>query len=94
MTRAVFRYVPYTTFQDQTVEPEYSAYCAAGEEKPCGAVSGVHSCAVDVDEWMRIHMRETGHRHFRRRFDDFAELGPTGGLPAALEPARFDRVKP
>jgi hypothetical protein len=91
MSRAVFRYVPYATRQDSTVEPEYSAYCVAGDEKSCGADSGIRSEANDVDDWMRGHMRETGHMHFRRRFDDFAEL-TVSGMPTDLQPARVKRV--
>lgn len=93
MTRAVFRYKRYTTRQDQTVEPEYSAHCVAGDEEPCRADSGVRSDANDVDDWMRDHMKDTGHRNFRRRFDDFAELTPTDGLPAELEPPHVEPVK-
>ncbi|MEU5342993.1 hypothetical protein AB0H18_19510 [Streptomyces sp. NPDC020766] len=42
---------------------------------------------------MRDHMKDTGHRNFRRRFDDFAELTPTDGLPAELEPPHVEPVK-
>ena len=91
MTRAVFRYAPFTTRQDQTVEPEYSASCAAGAEEPCGAKSKTHDNPTDVDEWMRSHMRETGHMHFRRAFVDFAEL-TFSGMPTDLQPAHVVRV--
>jgi hypothetical protein len=56
MSRAVFRYELFMTRQDPTVEPEYSANCVAGEEESCGADSGIHSEANDVDDWMRSHM--------------------------------------
>ncbi|MFF3553644.1 hypothetical protein ACFYXL_09540 [Streptomyces tsukubensis] len=93
MSRAVFRFEPYTTRQDETVEPEYSAVCVSGDEEACGAASGVRGSALDVDDWMRGHMTETAHRHFKRSFDDYAELLPTSELPAGLEPARVRRVK-
>lgn len=92
VSRSVFRYVSYTTRQDPTVEPEYSAYCVAGDEEACGAQSEKHDNPTDVDDWMRGHMKETGHMHFRRRFDDFAEL-TVQGFPAGLEPARVERVR-
>jgi hypothetical protein len=102
VTRAVYRFVNYTTRQDPTVEPEYSAECVAGDEQPCGATSGTHAHPTDVEDWMRTHLKETRHRHFRRRIDDFAELVPTDGppdglpnsLPDGLEPAKVDRVTP
>jgi hypothetical protein len=94
MSRSVFRFIPYTTLQDQTVEPEYSAECVSGKEKACGEKSGLRSHPTDVEAWMRTHMKETRHRHFRRRIDDFAELVPTDGLPAELESAKVARVTP
>lgn len=91
MAAAKLRWVPYTTRQDPTVEPEYSASCVAGAEKPCGAKSKTHDNPTDVDDWMRNHMRQTGHMHFRRRFDDFAELA-VSGMPTDLQPAQVMRV--
>ncbi|KPI02190.1 hypothetical protein OK074_5374 [Actinobacteria bacterium OK074] len=93
--------MPYPTHRDPTVEPEYSAQCveAAGDNPPCGANSGVHTGVTAVDAWMRTHMTTTGHHHFRRRYDDFAELPPTDApqsdptLPPGLEPARVTRVR-
>ncbi|MCX4910164.1 hypothetical protein [Streptomyces sp. NBC_00878] len=93
MTRQIFRYENYTTRQDPTVEPEYSAECV-GDQQACGEKSGKRSAANDVDDWMREHMRDAGHRHFRRSFEDFAELELTAGIPTALEPARFQRPRP
>ncbi|QEU92796.1 hypothetical protein [Streptomyces kanamyceticus] len=72
--RRLFRWDPFTTAQDPTVEPEYAALCVSGDEKACGAYSGVMGGALTVDDWMRQHLRDTGHRHFRRTFTDFAEL--------------------
>lgn len=94
MTRAVYRFVKYTSRQDPTVEPEYSAECVSGKEKACGENSGIRSHPADVEDWMRAHMKETRHLHFRRRIDDFSEFIPTDGLPAELEPAKVDRVTP
>ncbi|WP_456156749.1 DUF7848 domain-containing protein [Streptomyces mirabilis] len=92
MSRATFRYVPFTTSQDPAVEPEYSAYCVVGEAESCGANSGILAGAIAVDDWMRGHMKETGHTEFRRRFDDFAILRRSDGLPTELERARVERV--
>ncbi|MGW7363592.1 DUF7848 domain-containing protein [Streptomyces sp. NPDC054841] len=93
MTRRVFRYQPFTTQQDQTVEPEYSAECAAGIDEPCGVRSGICHDADSVDGWMRAHMKETGHRQFRRSFVDFSELVPAQVLPSGLELARAERAR-
>lgn len=88
----VFRFVPYATQQDPMVEPEYSAECVAGDEGACGAQSGTWDAPKSADDWMRDHMKETGHRHFRRSFVDFAELVPvTRELPAGHEPAKAER---
>jgi hypothetical protein len=88
----LLRWVPFTTRQDPAVEPEYSAACVSGAEEACGVKSETHNNPTDVDDWMRGHMRETGHMHFRRRFDDFAEL-TVEGLPTDLQPARVERVR-
>uniref|UniRef100_A0AAU2V6U1 DUF7848 domain-containing protein n=1 Tax=Streptomyces sp. NBC_00003 TaxID=2903608 RepID=A0AAU2V6U1_9ACTN len=88
MTPSILRYEKWTTRQDPTVEPEYRARCVSGEERYCTATSGKHLSADEADDWMRDHMRQTGHRHFRRSFDDFAELLPTD----RLQPARARRV--
>ncbi|MEU2825905.1 hypothetical protein ABZ763_27490 [Streptomyces bacillaris] len=93
MTRSVFRFQPYTTQQDLTVEPEYSAECVAGDDDSCGARSGTQHDSGSVDDWMRAHMKSTGHRYFRRSFEVFAELIPATALPAGLEPARVERVR-
>ncbi|MFB7860567.1 hypothetical protein [Streptomyces sp. NPDC056069] len=90
----VFRFVPYVTQQDPGSEPEYSAECVAGDEEACGAQSGTWDGPETVDDWMREHMKETGHRHFRRSFVDFAELVPAAReLPAGLEPAKAEQVR-
>ncbi|WP_443048055.1 DUF7848 domain-containing protein [Streptomyces sp. NBC_00252] len=91
VSRSLLRYVPYTTRQDPTVEPEYSAYCVAGDEEACGAQSEKRDNPTDVDDWMRGHMKVTGHMHFRRRFEDFAEL-TVSGMPTDLQPAHVKRV--
>jgi hypothetical protein len=94
MTRAVYRFVKYTSRQDPTVEPEYSAECVSGDEQHCGAISGTHAHPSNVEAWMETHLKETRHRHFRRRIDDFAEFVPTDELPPDLEPAKVNRVTP
>lgn len=87
----ILRWVPFTTRQDPTVEPEWSASCVAGAEEACGAESGTHYNPDDVDDWMRDHMKVTGHMHFRRSFVDFAEL-TVAGMPIDLQPAQVTRV--
>ncbi|MFJ4474809.1 DUF7848 domain-containing protein [Streptomyces xanthochromogenes] len=84
MSRALFRYKEFTTRQDPGTEPEYAAVCVSGETESCLERSGHRIDPITVDDWMRRHMVETGHCHFRRTFVDFAELLPTHGLePAA-----------
>lgn len=92
-TGKILRWVPFTTRQDPTVEPECFASCASGAEKACDAKSETHDNPTDVDDWMREHMKETGHMHFRCTFVDFAELA-VQRLPTDLVPALVERVKP
>ncbi|GAA0579651.1 hypothetical protein GCM10010394_05260 [Streptomyces crystallinus] len=77
MSPSIFRYENWTTRQDPTVEPEYRARCVSGDERFCTAASGSFLHAEEADDWMRDHMRQTGHTCFRRSFDDFAELTRT-----------------
>ncbi|MFZ3547690.1 hypothetical protein ACODT3_19145 [Streptomyces sp. 4.24] len=84
--KSTFRFQAYTTRQDTAAEPEYSAVCVSTDQDnveeaaACLAASGPMASALSVDDWMRNHMRDTDHRHFRRSFDDFAELLPTHEL--------------
>lgn len=90
-----FRFKNFTTRTDPETLPEFSAIChstdpAHGgeddvEESLCLASSGGFGSAEEADDWMRQHMRETGHRHFRRSFEDYAELFPTDAHPAHAE---------
>lgn len=93
-----FRFQNFTTREDPAMLPEYSATCNStdppggtddeSEESLCLNSSGGFATAEEADDWMRRHMRETGHQYFRRSFEDYAEL-----LPAdALEPAHVERV--
>ncbi|MGW3057670.1 DUF7848 domain-containing protein [Streptomyces goshikiensis] len=94
-----FRFQNFTTHTDPEMLPEYSAICHSTdpprddseddvEEALCLDSSGGFESAVEADDWMRQHMRETGHRHFRRSFEDYAELLPSD----QLEPAHAERV--
>ncbi|MFE5673826.1 hypothetical protein ACFQ7B_00450 [Streptomyces erythrochromogenes] len=92
-----FRFKNFTTREDPETLPEYSAICHStdpqdvegeAEEALCLDSSGGFATAEEADNWMRQHMRKTGHRHFRRSFEDYAELLPTD----ELEPARVARV--
>ncbi|MFF7264916.1 hypothetical protein ACFZCL_32200 [Streptomyces sp. NPDC008159] len=80
-TRRIFRYVPYVLAQDQTAEPEYEARCVSGDETECGAGSGVRSGPADVEEWLRGHTQETGHRRYRRTFGDYAVFEAQEDVP-------------
>lgn len=74
MSRAVFRYVPFTIEQDRTAEPEYEARCVSGDDAECGAESGTHLGPEPVEEWLRRHLQETRHTRYRRSFGDYAVL--------------------
>ncbi|MFE4203971.1 MULTISPECIES: hypothetical protein [Streptomyces] len=96
-----FRFKNFTTRTDPELLPEFSAICHSTdpprtdgeddvEEALCLASSGGFATAEEADDWMRQHMKETEHRHrhFRRSFEDYAEL-----LPAEdAEPAHAERV--
>ncbi|MFI2432563.1 hypothetical protein [Streptomyces sp. NPDC018693] len=75
-TRRVFRYVPYSIVQDATAMPEYEARCVSGDEKDCGAESGVRHDPAQVEEWQRKHSQQTHHLRYRRVFGDYAVLEP------------------
>lgn len=81
-TRRVFRYVPYVIAQDTTAEPEYEARCVSGDERECGAESGVRSHPGDVEEWQRKHTQETGHLRYRRAFGDYAVFEAQEDVPS------------
>ncbi|MER5260416.1 hypothetical protein [Streptomyces sp. NPDC002855] len=85
----LYRWETFSTRQDLAVMPEYNAVCVSGADKACLAKSPTCGHAEDADDWMRAHLRETGHVHFRRVFTDFAELLETD----QLEPARVKRVR-
>ncbi|WP_409470399.1 hypothetical protein [Streptomyces sp. HC307] len=72
--RRVFRYVPYSMFQEPSAEPEYEAWCVSGEEADCGARSGPRLDPAEVEEWQRRHTQETHHARYRRSFVDYAVL--------------------
>lgn len=93
--KIVFRYVPYKTAQDPGTEPTYEAQCVSGDDKNCNEKSGVWITPHPVEVWMDAHLKETGHRYYRRSFHDNAIMEPVAGvvaepvaLPADLEPAR------
>ncbi|WP_432157339.1 hypothetical protein [Streptomyces sp. bgisy153] len=80
-TRRVFRYVPYSIVQDPAAMPEYEARCVSGDEKDCGAGSGVHHDPSQVEEWQRRHSQQTRHLRYRRTFGDYAVLEPQEEVP-------------
>ncbi|MEU4356222.1 DUF7848 domain-containing protein [Streptomyces virginiae] len=88
MTRT-FRFQNYTTRQDPATDPEYGAVCISTDSQDdsdaaaCLAASGPMASALSVDDWMRDHLRDPDHRHFRRSFDDFAEFLSTRELAGA-----------
>ncbi|MGW1772509.1 DUF7848 domain-containing protein [Streptomyces sp. NPDC002104] len=85
-----FRFQDFTTRQDPASAPEYSALCVSSDQDDeqaaaCLAASGPMGSATSVDDWMRAHLKDTEHRHFRRSFDDFAELLPAAELREAAQ---------
>lgn len=73
--RRKLRFQSWTTRQDPKSEPEYRAVCVADDgDRACLAESQTEAAPDDADDWMRAHLRDTGHRHFRRTYTDFAEL--------------------
>ncbi|MEU7224491.1 hypothetical protein [Streptomyces chrestomyceticus] len=88
MSRRIFRYVPFTITQDPTAEPTYEAECVSGEEKECGEKSDEWLTPHPVEVWMREHTKNTGHRRFRRSFQDYAQMEaqlPTGTVKASVQ---------
>lgn len=79
----IFRFKDFTTRRDPLSEPQCWATCSGEDEEPCGAESERGTDWDDADDWMRDHMRETGHRNFKRSLVDFAELVPTEELQGA-----------
>jgi hypothetical protein len=96
MKKSLMRFVPFTVRQDPETEPTYEARCVSGDDKECGQASGEWVNPEPVDAWLDAHIKETGHRHYRRSFHDNAVYEPSDGtpidsgkgLPAELEPAR------
>jgi hypothetical protein len=86
VSRRVFRYAPYTVEQDGTAEATYEAECVSGDVIECGAESGPHHDPQPVEEWMRRHTQDAGHRRFLRIFSDYAVLRPPAE-PAGLAQA-------
>ena len=75
MSRAVYRFVDYVTRQDPTGELSWSAVCVSGDEADCGESSGEADEETAV-KWMAEHTRDTGHKHYRRTFVDYATVEP------------------
>ncbi|MEU7178846.1 MULTISPECIES: hypothetical protein [Streptomyces] len=80
MTWRVFRYVPFTVGQDESAEPTYEAECVSGDDSQCEAESGPQLTPDGVEEWMRKHAQETGHRRYFRIFSDYAVMEPPTGM--------------
>lgn len=72
MTRAVLRFMNYTTTQDPTGELSWAALCVSGEDADCGANSGSKTDQDEVIRWMSEHCRDSGHDRFWRMFTDYA----------------------
>ncbi|MEU7041557.1 hypothetical protein AB0A77_10930, partial [Streptomyces varsoviensis] len=71
----VFRHVAWMVQQDPTTYPEYSAACVTGDEKDCGQLIRTGDPAW-VQEWMRRHTQDTGHRRYCRTTDEIVLLEP------------------
>lgn len=70
-------FVTFKTVVDKSSPAEYGATCVVGTEKDCGAESGIKDEAEDVELWMDEHLKQTGHRRFRRYFSEYVEKTPT-----------------
>lgn len=75
---SVMRFRPFSIQQDPESCPEYEAVCT-GESRDCGEKSAAWITPHPVEVWMVSHTAETGHRHYRRTFTDFAVTDPAPG---------------
>ncbi len=75
-TTTRYRFRNYTISRDETAAPEYGAVCVTGDDADCGASSGEQVTPEEVEKWLMGHMRETGHKRFRRSFADYADIDP------------------
>ncbi|WNI19917.1 hypothetical protein [Actinacidiphila sp. ITFR-21] len=71
-----FRFQNYTIAADDSALPEFHAVCVTGEDADCGADSGRHASAAELDRWMAEHARDAGHTRFRRSEWTYAEVQP------------------
>ncbi|MEV0267021.1 hypothetical protein AB0I49_37565 [Streptomyces sp. NPDC050617] len=79
----IYRYVPWSIVQDPATYPEYRADCVTGEDKDCGEM--IRAGGPDwVEEWMRRHTQDTGHRDYRRTVTNCALLEPSDELRGRL----------
>ncbi|MGW0962584.1 DUF7848 domain-containing protein [Streptomyces gelaticus] len=84
MTRSVVKYVPYHIRSDETAEGEFEARCVFGDERECGAESGLCHSPAEVEGWQRRHTQETRHTRYRRVAADYQIWEPTQHVPASV----------
>jgi hypothetical protein len=74
--RAVLRFIDYVTKQDPTGEETWKAVCVSGDEEECKATSPVLGGDEAANDWMAEHTAQTGHKRFKRTFEDYALVEP------------------
>ncbi|MEV0267018.1 hypothetical protein AB0I49_37550 [Streptomyces sp. NPDC050617] len=85
----IYRYVPWSIVQDSATYPEYRADCVTGADEDCGEM--IRAGGPDwVEEWMRRHTQDTGHRDYRRTVTDYALLEPPDELRGRLVTSNED----
>lgn len=74
--RAVLRFIDYVTKQDPTGEETWKAVCVSGDEEECKATSPVLGGDEAANDWMAEHAAQTGHKRYKRTFEDYALVEP------------------
>ncbi|MGW0705050.1 DUF7848 domain-containing protein [Streptomyces sp. NPDC002643] len=74
--RALLRFVNYTTTRDPQGEVTYKARCVSGDEEECGAESEVLGDDEAANDWIAEHTAATGHKRYKRTFEDYALVEP------------------
>ncbi|WP_411112945.1 hypothetical protein [Streptomyces sp. 029-5] len=71
-----FRFRNYEIHPDSLSEPTYAATCVSGDEADCGAQSDEEVETDKVERWIAEHVRDTGHRRYRRTMADYVMAEP------------------
>ncbi|WP_143670115.1 hypothetical protein [Streptomyces sp. Ag109_G2-15] len=62
----------YETLRDPHGEITFKARCVSGDDEECGAESDVSGSDEAANKWMAEHTAGTGHKRFKRTFEDYA----------------------